>query len=198
MTSERRSAWVSTTSLCSCSRSIAAASSAPSGGATRVRSRSSWAASETGATVSDATRPDPTSRSITTACSGSAAASCSPTRSWAAPSPSASASCRDATGMASCRLVPPSSTRAISAARSASSWRRRASSARARASSATVEATTATARKMPSTTQFSGLETVKRPVGGMWNQLNAAALVSDVARPSHSPQYVEASSTTSR
>ena len=57
--------------------------------------------------------------------------------------------------------------------------------------------TTATTRKAPSATQFCSSAIVNLPVGGMWNQLNAAALATAVAIPSHIPQR-EASSTGSR
>ncbi len=53
-------------------------------------------------------------------------------------------------------------------------------------------------KKTASATQFSPSEIVKRPVGGMWKKLNASALASAVAAPSHPPQTDETSSTATR
>jgi len=102
---------------------------------------------------------------------------------WARPSSSASSS---------------SSTRAISAARSASRRRAWASAARLRATSEIALVTIATTRKVLSATQFSLCAIVKRPVGGMWNQLKAAALSRAAPMPSPIPQVVAATSTTRR
>ncbi len=48
--------------------------------------------------------------------------------------------------------------------------------------------TSETIMNAASATQFRLSEIVKRPVGGRWKKLNAAALSSEVARPSASPQ----------
>ena len=48
--------------------------------------------------------------------------------------------------------------------------------------------TTATATNAASATQLRASEIVNRPTGEMWKKLNAAALASDVANPSASPQ----------
>ena len=96
------------------------------------------------------------------------------------------------------RRAPPSRVRARSAERSASRRRCSASLARERASSATALATTAATRKIASATQFWPSAIVKRPVGGRWKKLNAAALAMLVADPSRSPHTVETSSTASR
>ncbi len=88
-----------------------------------------------------------------------------------------------------------SSSRAISAARSASRRRSSASAARARARSATELASSATARNTPSATQFWPIATVNRPVGGMWKKLNASALTIDVIAPRTLPHAVETTST---
>ena len=76
--------------------------------------------------------------------------------------------------------------------------RRSASRARAWTLSASRLATTAATRKTPSATQFPSLATVKRPVGGRWKKLNAAALATAVATPNHIPHRIESSRTASR
>ena len=86
-----------------------------------------------------------------------------------------------AVGSASARLSPRSSSRAISAARSASRRRSSASRVRARVISATELASTATTRNATSATQLLEFWSVKRPTGGRWKKLNAAALSSAVA-----------------
>ena len=53
-------------------------------------------------------------------------------------------------------------------------------------------------RKTTSATQFSPSRMLKRPVGGMWNQLKAAALTSAVTIPSRQPQTDDTSSTATR
>ena len=150
-TSECRSAWVSTTSRCRRSRSSAAASSASSEGTTRSVSRCRAPSSRSPGTSRAADPAAPTWSGID---SDSPSCSATPVSIDAKRSSSAAASCRDARGSASSTLAPPSSVRAIAAARSASSRRRCASVARARATPATVDAITAAARKTPSTTQF--------------------------------------------
>ena len=113
-------------------------------------------------------------------------------------SPSAMARRCETVGSASSRLDPRSRSRAISAARSASSRRSCASRVRVRARSASVLATTAVTKKTTSATQFSPSEIVKRPVGGMWKKLNASALATAVATPSQPPQSDDTSSTATR
>ena len=98
----------------------------------------------------------------------------------------------------SARLSPPSSTRAISAVRSASRRRRSASSVRERAVPARVEVTAETARKTARATQFCSSASVKLPVGGRWKKLKARALTIDVAAPSTKPPELDAISTGSR
>ena len=56
----------------------------------------------------------------------------------------------------------------------------------------------ATIMNAPSATQLRLSEIVKRPVGGRWKKLNAAALSSEVTSPSASPQYADTSSTAGR
>ena len=95
------------------------------------------------------------------------------------------------------RTTPSRTAGHLPPSESASRRRRSASSARAvgRAPASALVTTATSTRKAPSATQFSSLAIVKRPVGGMWNQLNAAALAIAVPTPSHRPQPVEASST---
>ena len=78
-----------------------------------------------------------------------------------------------AVGRASLRLFPRSSSRAISAARSASRLRASASRVRARVTSATELASTATTRNAISATQLLESLIVNCPTGGRWKKLNA-------------------------
>ncbi len=82
--------------------------------------------------------------------------------------------------------------------RSASARRASASRVRAFAAPASVLVTTAATRKTASASQFSPSATVKRPVGGMWNQFQASALPTAVSKPRPSPQRLDTSSTASR
>ncbi len=83
---------------------------------------------------------------------------------------------RDASGSASASVASPSRTRAVAAARSASRRRCSASAACPRARSPRPDAMTAATRKTPRPTQSVDSAIAKRPVGGMWKKLNAAAL----------------------
>ena len=99
---------------------------------------------------------------------------------------------------ASFRLFPRSKRRAISAARSASRRRSSVSRARARVTSATELASPAATRNAISATQLLELRIVNWPTGGRWKKLNAAALHTAVAKPSHAPQMIDTTSTASR
>jgi hypothetical protein len=101
---------------------------------------------------------------------------------------SASSRLRPVASRASFVAVPASSSRASRAARSASARRRSASIARPRATSDIVLKMAATTVKAASATQLRLSAVVKRPTGGMWKKLKAAALANEVARPRVSPQ----------
>ena len=193
-TLERRSAFVSITCASSSSRLRAATTSVSSAGTTR-----SWSASSTGGSTSRGTSTVPTrepstiSGSARRRSSESAQASSIPTEAR----PKADATRWPALRSDASSSVPPSSRRAISAVRSAS-WRRvSASSARARAAPASPLITIAATKKTASATQFSPSAIVKRPVGGMWKKLKAAALRTAVSNPAHRPQKLDTNSTAS-
>ena len=67
-----------------------------------------------------------------------------------------------------------------------------------RDTSAIVLATTATIVNATSATQLRLSAIVNRCVGGRWNQLNAAALASEVSNPSPRPQYAAITRTAGR
>ena len=69
---------------------------------------------------------------------------------------------------------------------------------RARVTSATELASTATTRNATSATQLLESLIVNCPTGGRWKKLNAAALSTAVATPSHAPQMTDTTSTASR
>ena len=182
ITSLRRSASVSTTSAWRPSRSSAAASSASSDGTMRSCSRRSVVSGRSDGTSSVPIWRLPSRRGKAirlvpaSTLDGSMAAD-GTSRVWAR---------RRATSDSDGPRAPPwSSSRAISAARSASRRRSSASAARARASSEIELARIAAMRKTTSATQFSESAIVNRPVGGMWKKLKASALATAVATPSH-------------
>ncbi len=113
-------------------------------------------------------------------------------------SPYASAIRLPTAGSDSSMLPPPSRSRAISAVRSASCRPRSASSPRLRAAWERLLTTNAATTNTPSATQFSPLAIVNWPVGGMWKKLNAAALSTAVATPSHMPHRLDTRRTASR
>jgi hypothetical protein len=91
-----------------------------------------------------------------------------------------------------------SSSRAISAARSASRRRASASRARIRVTSATELARAATTRNATSATQLLESLIVNCPTGGRWKKLSAPALITAVATPSHAPHVIDTTSTAGR
>ncbi len=56
----------------------------------------------------------------------------------------------------------------------------------------------ATTMKATSATQLLESRIVKWPTGGRWKKLNAAALITAVAIPSHAPQVTDTTSTAGR
>ncbi len=183
MSSDRRSAAVSTRSACMASRRWAMATSASSVGTTWVRSRCSVSGGRLAGTSSVAICSPSTPRSASAVRRRSA----DPGAGWPAPaapagtgsiaaelSPSASATRRAALPRAACVSSPSSSSWASAAARSASARRRSASSARERASSASALANNATIMNAARATQLRPSTIVNLPVGGMWKKLNAA------------------------
>jgi len=186
MSSLRRSASVCTASACIASRRRAIATSASSAGTTCERKRAETSAGRPRGTSSVAICVPSLSRSASA---------------WRRSSASAWPRTIDADGSsrpsdtrlavaASASFVPDParSSRANAAARSASLRRLSASCARLRAMSAIVLTTIATIMNAASATQLRLSAIVKRPVGGMWKKLKAAALSREVAMPRASPQ----------